>query len=433
MYYHPAAMPLVAIPPYVLAGESPPHHRGSLRAFHLRSWEVPPPVAFPREVFAEALAEHARLVEEHGADVLDAPLVGGDEPEYFDMGEIGLACALLVADGPAREIHKWRRQEISYVVQRCRGIVRQLMAATEDDRMYLVVVARGTASLQLVRGHAPRRVGERPRLEVVGRDLVVEPWEQWHWRDRGALFTAWWTPAGDAVVSRVAAPRPPRTIGGIVDALVALYGANLRERLAAHRAGHRGAVAVAYMCTDLAGEEISILSPRELECRIAGCPRILEEARKARPGLAPVVVDAYCWAALAWIAVDRADVALPRTDYEWNEGAGPCPAAPVSELCHRSHRIRPGRGAAPARDQSRAAHRREWIERLSTRLARLVRLVDLQAPDPIVENERALVRKAIAELDAGDAQAVLRAWPRAARLLERGAAASSKRGPERPS
>lgn len=426
-------MALIAVPPYVLAGERPPHHRTGFRAFHLRTWEVPPPVAFPREVFAEALGEHARLVEEHGADVLDAPLVEGHEPEYFDMGDIGLTCALLAADGAAHEIHKWRRQEISFVVQRCRGIVRQLMLATEDDRMYLVVVARGTASLQLVRGHAPRRVGERPRLEVVGRDLVVEPWEQWHRRDRGALVTAWRTPAGDAVVSRVAAPRPPRTVAGIVDALVALYGANLREGLAAHRARHRGALAVAYLCTDLAGEEIAMLSPRDLECRIAGCPRILEAARKARPGLAPVVVDAHRWAALAWVAVDRADFALPRTDYEWNERAGPCPAAPVSELCHRSHRVRPGGGAAPVRDESPAAHRREWLERLSTRLARLVRLVDVQAPDPIVENERALVRKAIAELNADDAQAVLRAWPRAARLLDRGAAASSKHGPEKPS
>ena len=52
------------------------------------------------------------------------------------------------------------------------------------------------------------------------------------------------------------------------------------------------------------------------------------------------------------------------------------------------------------------------------------RVVDLHAPEVIVEMNRKMVRDAIAMLDTGDARGVLRAWPRAWRMLEQGSPAN---------
>ena len=62
--------------------------------------------------------------------------------------------------------------------------------------------------------------------------------------------------------------------------------------------------------------------------------------------------------------------------------------------------------------------RKYWMRRLTERLARLERLVGLDAPETIIDNERRLVRAAIAELQKSDADAVLAAWPTAVRHLE---------------
>ncbi len=57
---------------------------------------------------------------------------------------------------------------------------------------------------------------------------------------------------------------------------------------------------------------------------------------------------------------------------------------------------------------------------LANSLSRLERLTDLDATEVVLEHERRLARSLIAKLEAGDAHAVLRAWPRGAKLLERG-------------
>ena len=78
-------MGLIDIPSYVLAGEPPPHHRTKTRAFHLLTWELPAPIEFPREVFADALAVHARLLDENGDDLLAAPVIEDGEADFFAL------------------------------------------------------------------------------------------------------------------------------------------------------------------------------------------------------------------------------------------------------------------------------------------------------------------------------------------------------------
>ena len=426
-------MGLIDIPSYVLAGEPPPHHRTRARAFHLLTWELPAPVEFPREVVADALAVHARLLDENGDDLLAAPVIEDGEADFFAPHQIGFACALLASEGVAVEIHKWRRQEVSYVVQRCRGIVRQLLEVPPLDRMYVVVVAAGAASLHLVRAHSPRRVGDRPRLEVVERALVVEPWEQWHRRVGNSIVTTWKTPAGEAVASRVPVPRTEWTVRNIVDALAHRYEASARKGLAAYRPVEPGDAPAVHLMTEEDGETLYFHPRCDVQYWAKGFPEIARAARRDRLGLTPVVIDALQWGALVWLATGSADVATPAPVFEWNEMAGPSPGPSVANLVSVPHRgpvsesrRRPQVEAEPGPEY--------WRESLAKSLARLVRLTDLRAPVEILRHERRLARERIAKLEPADAEAVLSAWPRAVRLLARDPEASPdpQRGSEKP-
>jgi len=70
---------------------------------------------------------------------------------------------------------------------------------------------------------------------------------------------------------------------------------------------------------------------------------------------------------------------------------------------------------------------------LANCLSRLEQLTDLNAGDFFIEREREIARGLIAKLEPSDAEAVLRVWPRGAKVLERGSSDSrSKRGDNRP-
>ncbi|HEY8039198.1 MAG TPA: hypothetical protein VIF15_05360, partial [Polyangiaceae bacterium] len=319
-------MPLIDLPPYVLSGDLPPSARGRLPAFHMRSYDIPPPVDFPRALFADALAEHARLLERHSPAILDAPLDryrpddddsddddDDDDDRFVPLDSIDLVCTLLVSDGVTHEIHKLRAREVSYVVQRCRGIVRQLMESPPDGSTYVVVVARDVASLHLLRGVAPRRAGDSARLEVVERDRVVEPWDQWHRRDQDFVVTWWRTPEGELAAGRVARPPVARTVQQAVAAALALYDARLRKGLAAYGREHPRDRRLAILQTSGDGEELLFLHRREADAYLDDFPQILEALRVAMPGFDAVVVDGYFWAALRWLPTGQVDVGVPPT------------------------------------------------------------------------------------------------------------------------
>jgi hypothetical protein len=59
-----------------------------------------------------------------------------------------------------------------------------------------------------------------------------------------------------------------------------------------------------------------------------------------------------------------------------------------------------------------------WMNKLSTRLARLKRFKELNAPEPIIEQEKRMIRDAIAELDPAQALYTLRSWPELEQLFD---------------
>jgi len=417
---------LIPRPPWFEHGETPPHHETAERAFHLRTWEIPTPVDFPRELFESALAGHRRLIEEHGADILDLPVLEGGEPQYFEPNVIGFTCTLVVSQGTTVEIDRWRPQDVSFLVQRCRGIVRQLAEETDDDRMYVVVVAEGAASVHLVRAHDPARVGDRARLEIDGPALVVEPWWQWHLRTSDGVLTWWRTPAGDLVVSRVRFVAP-RDVRSIVEFLVDHYEPSIRRGLARFRREYAGKKPVLSLRTGVDGESLFWM-PRDHASDLVPLARLSGEARRGRRGFLPVVVDDLEWGAVAWLPLEGTDGARPATVFEWEPDCGE-PPGPVPDLVVPSHLGKPGppRPRTPPAEPTPAERR----ERLGKRLASLERAVSIRMPEIMLADHRRRVREAIDALDADVAKAVLAEHPRAARLMERAVAAEEREQQER--
>ena len=276
---------------------------------------MPPLVEFPRELFTEALAEHARLVDAHADAILTAPLEG--EEGGRDVSGIDMTCSLLVSDGATHEIHKYRTQEVSYVVQRCHGIARRLMLDPEDGTTYVVVVARDVASLQLLRGVEPKRAGDSERLEVLERNLVVEPWDQWHWRTRRAVYTWWRTPIGELVASRAPWYAIPRKWPDVVDALVGLYEPELRRRLVRYERENPKRRGLAIVCTSDGGDDLRVVDRFEGDAWVEGFPATLKAAAHHRPGFDPVIVDGENVAGLRWLSRGEGrDLVVPEGMHE---------------------------------------------------------------------------------------------------------------------
>lgn len=59
----------------------------------------------------------------------------------------------------------------------------------------------------------------------------------------------------------------------------------------------------------------------------------------------------------------------------------------------------------------------QWRQYLANSLSSLERLTDLDAPESVMEYVRQTARERMAKLSPSDADAVLRAWPRGAKLL----------------
>ena len=162
--------------------------------------------------------------------------------------------------------------DLSFVVWRCRGIVRQLMEVPPEGQTYVVVVAKGVASLQLCRGVPPKRAGEEPRLELVERDLVVEPWDQWHLRAGNFVKTWWTTPLGELVASRVRVRRWPHKGRPATDDLLMIRGRSLRKRIDAYARENPGHKPLAVLDTSLVGEEIRGQRPAGARPAARGIP-----------------------------------------------------------------------------------------------------------------------------------------------------------------
>jgi hypothetical protein len=172
--------------------------------FGTESILLPPPIDFPREPIEEALAEHARLLRAHAHDIMHA--VTDDEGVADGMPFVGVddCVAVVVAHGDITTSGRGRGRMHRRVFRRCHGIVRKLCEAPRCERFYAIVIAGGVASMHVMTGTGVHRVWhpdvrytrEGLGVKVVTRNVIAEPWEQWHRRDRGRMLTYWSLPCG---------------------------------------------------------------------------------------------------------------------------------------------------------------------------------------------------------------------------------------------
>lgn len=164
-----------------------------MSSFGARSIMLPPAVPFPREPMEGALAEHARLLHAHRREILDR--VVDDEDLKQGMPFIGvdfMVAVVAVGRDGRSDVRGWCREDASWVLRRCHGLVQRMAQQPRMVSFYVAVVAGGVASLHLLKGtgeqpYEPGMTGTREGLgvKVVGRNLVVEPWDQWHARRDG--------------------------------------------------------------------------------------------------------------------------------------------------------------------------------------------------------------------------------------------------------
>jgi hypothetical protein len=282
-------------------------------AFTRHRFEVPEPIAFPREPFAEVLERHRAIVRAH----LDAltfqcrtPADGLDA--FFGMRSSAATIAL------------WRDQvrvadvfERAFVARQYESIfaVRRRMQARRDDDDSLDVVVRSddAVSLHVARletRHGPRGTMERRLVLDETTPPIVEPARQEQAHHDGKTIVYWQATAGGAVRRAVTtAPERARSVGEIVDRLLELRLDDARR--AQWELSRLGAGYVLIFNNRLGGEAVIPAAHR-----VAGWLGILDDFPRVARAVArhrryrdwfPVVVDGVRYAGVRWLPM-RADV-----------------------------------------------------------------------------------------------------------------------------
>jgi hypothetical protein len=269
-----------------------------------------PAISFPRAPFAEALRRHASILDRSLETLVSLVLT-------FEHGEVPLSSTTSLAGHivlpPGERVADFlvrTRNKIAAMVPLYRGVVQMLhMQAPGDRGFYAVIEAFDAVSLHHLRASMPEAGEARisPRLEVVERDLVVEPLRQEHRECGDATVTRWLTPKGLAHWSWVPTPRPPATPDEAIDRL--LSHCEKRVALALEEALEQKTVGapLVWLQSTRSGESVLVLDRRSLDTLpnslvTEGTPEIERLlAREHRPGLVPVYIRTRKVAGLRWI------------------------------------------------------------------------------------------------------------------------------------
>jgi hypothetical protein len=325
-------VPLLAIPPRVPADL---RARRTCRAtFGTRSIVLPPPVDFPWAPMQPALAEHARLLHLHKHEILHTALEDKHVRDRFPFDNFEEIAVILAADDDGdHEVRIWWREDASWVVRRCRGIVRQLMEEPIRGRLYVVVIARGVAALHMMQGTGDEHLwgydwwlpGTRRGLglRIATPAAVAEPWEQWH-RRLGTQMATWWRlPGGEWIDDGVDILSKPRTLGEGVDRLVAHYQRRIAQDAAWVRKQYGERPAIAILSSVRGGDEVSVIphSMRHLLVR-SQHPTLRRLMTRGAAGFDPIYVKLEHGGGLRWSPRPGVtDVAPPRPVDELNPGS----------------------------------------------------------------------------------------------------------------
>jgi hypothetical protein len=192
------------------------------------------------------------------------------------------------------------------------------------DRFYVAVVAEGVASLHVMEGTGGpgsdwrsdvRYTWEGLGSKLVVRNLVVEPWEQWHRRDGGQMTTEWALPGGESGRGDVELPSKPRTLREWVDRTVDAYRAPIERQLAYYERRKGGAPRfVLLVSRRWDGDRMHPLDQEVAHVFVReALPTIRRTLGRPVEGFDPVVVQLEHGTGIRWLSRGRRlDVAEPR-------------------------------------------------------------------------------------------------------------------------
>jgi hypothetical protein len=273
------------------------------------AWTItlPAPLAFPREPFAAALAEHARLLQEHAERLL---LLSRElaTSQYPPLPVVDLAAVIAARPDAEAEVRVEQRGDIAHYVAHYRGVLRPLLFRSEAPQLPIVVIARGAISLH-VATIAPAICGDRAphRLVVDPACLAVEPLVQEHrTSDLGPLLvTRWMHPDREARYAWVTIPPEPESDEEATDRVLGHYGPLAQERLRTFLSVNARAVKpiVLVMSVPDYGDGVHVTGADELSSMRDEFPAILHAIDAHRDEeYVPVLVFMGKKAALRWTA-----------------------------------------------------------------------------------------------------------------------------------
>jgi len=201
-------------------------------AFPAWSITLPPPLPFPRELFAGALEEHGRLLARHSASFsfLVRQLRAAERDLPPSIANLG---AVVVArQGKADEVRVLLRGEVAHYAAEYRGVLRHLLLRDQRSRMPVVVFGRGAVSLHLgAFDMGPDGAGPLREFAVDTDEVVVEPILQEHRTDGPYVVTRWVHPDGENRYAWAPVPPEPRTYEEAADRILARYEPLVRPLL----------------------------------------------------------------------------------------------------------------------------------------------------------------------------------------------------------
>jgi hypothetical protein len=270
-------------------------------------FEVPEPIAFPSEPFAEELERHRALVREDidglafqarmPADEL------GDEP-FYTCKRIG---EIVVVGTKVQSAYILGRADLAAPYEKQLGIRRRLQSQADDGCLEVIVRGDGLVSLHVTRlrvTHGPKDTVSR-RFELdESAPVIIEPTRQEHARWQGKTIVYWQAKAGAEIHrAETTAPEAASSIAEAVDRQVAYRHEEVRR--AAWESRDLGSGFVLVSVNRLSGD---IVLPADH--RSAGLFGLLEGFPGIRGAVAlhhdyqswfPVVVHGVRYAGLRWI------------------------------------------------------------------------------------------------------------------------------------
>ncbi|MGO9832767.1 MAG: hypothetical protein ACLP1X_00990 [Polyangiaceae bacterium] len=282
-----------------------------LAPFPAWSLTLPAPLPFPRDLYADALAEHVQLLSKYAEHLLF--LARKVLTTEHDVGVPELAGVVYAFRDKPDEVRVLRRGEAAFEVRRCRGVLAPMLFRPDGPRLLVVVAVGGVVSLHMARiDKAHLAAGAiHHALVVESPEIAFEPTRLKHYESDTGLWmvTRWGHPDGDPRWAWVPIPPKPATDDEAIDRILARFEARIRRKLwdFLSGAGRTLEPLILVMSVPDLGDGLDVVDRRAAADFARMHPAIVRAIKEhAAPGRVPVWVFMGKMSGLRWFEL-RAD------------------------------------------------------------------------------------------------------------------------------